>query len=194
MPGEMPAGRIRITMEHFLALTHDRPDKEKWELIDGVPIMMAPPSLVHQRISSNIRDMLNAGLAIAKPQWRADMEIGVLLPDDDRYSPEPDVTVIDTDVELGQIYATRFYFVAEVLSVNDKKWMLDLKTGYYRSHPNCVGVLFVRQDCLEADLHVREEDWTIRKLSSVLDRIDIPAIGDIGRLQDLYRHTPLFKS
>lgn len=192
MPGEMPAGRIRITMEHFLALTHDRPDKEKWELIDGVPIMMAPPSLVHQRISKNIERMLDARLLVSKPEWQADREIGVLLPDDERYSPEPDVTVIDADVELGQIYATRFYFVAEVLSNSDKQWMRELKITYYQSYPACVGILFVRQDRIEADLHVRAEGWTVRTLVVRADRIEIPVIGDIGRLEELYKSTPLF--
>ena len=55
MPGEMPAGRIRISMEHFQAMVQDRPDKEKWELIDGLPILKAQPSLVHQRISRSRR-------------------------------------------------------------------------------------------------------------------------------------------
>ena len=194
MPGEMPAGRIRISMEHFQAIVADRPDKEKWELIDGVPIMMAPPSLVHQRISKNIERLLDARLAASRPEWQADREIGVLLPDDDRYCPEPDVTVIDTNVELGQIYATRFYFIAEVLSPNDKLWMLELKTGYYQSHPACLGVIFVRQDRIEAELHVRNEGWTSRTLTARDDRIDIPVIGDIGRLEDFYRSTPLFTS
>ena len=192
MPGEMPVGRIRISMEHFLALTHDRPDKEKWELIDGVPIMMAPPSLVHQRISQNIERMLDARLLVSKPEWHADREIGVLLPDDERYSPEPDVTVIDAEVELGQIYATRFYFVAEVLSPNDKHWYLDLKTAYYQSHPDCLGLVFVRQDRIEADLHVRGERWSVRTLTARTDRIDVPTIGDIGSLEEFYKSTPLF--
>ena len=194
MPGEMPAGRIRISMEHFQAMVQDRPDKEKWELIDGLPILKAQPSLVHQRISRNIETLLNARLAEINSVWQADREIGVLLPNDERYCPVPDVTVIDAEVELGQIYATRFYFVAEVLSPNDELWMLELKTGYYQSHPGCLGVIFVRHDRIEAELHVRNEGWTSRTLTARDDRIDIPVIGDIGRLEDFYRSTPLFTS
>ena len=192
MPGEMPAGRFRVTMEQFHALRDERPKEEKWELIDGVPVMMPPPLLVHQRISSNVKDLLNAQLANAKPQWRADMEIGVLLPDDDRFNPEPDVTVIDADIEMGQLFATRFYFVAEVLSPSDRPHVLTAKLGYYQAHPNCVGVIFVRQDRIEAELHGRTDGWQVRKLQRRNDRIDIPVIGDIGPLEALYQHTPLF--
>ena len=192
MPGEIPAiGQFKVTLEQFHALRDERPKEEKWELIDGVAVMMPPPSLVHQRISSQIFVMLNSRLKKVKPEWRADIEIGVLLPKDEKFNPEPDVTVIDTDVELEQLYATRFYFVAEVLSTSDRKGVLAAKLGYYQAHPNCVGVLFVRQDRIEAELHVRQEGWSSRTLAARDDRIDIPVIGDIGRLADLYQFTPL---
>ena len=192
----------RMTLDAFHAFHNARPEREKWELIDGVAMMMPPPSLIHQRISSNLEAMLNAGLAGARPAWRADREIGVLLADDDRYNPEPDVTVIDTEIEIGQFYADRFYFVAEVLSDGnrpeqsaeaDKPVVLAKKLGYYQRHEHCRGVLIVRQDVVEADLHTRTPSgWTRHELRTPADRIVIPDIGDIGRLGDLYRHTPLF--
>ena len=194
MAGEMPVGQFKVTLEQFHALRDERPKEEKWELIDGVAVMMPPPSLVHQRISSQIFVMLNARLKQAKPDWRADMEIGVLLPKDEKFNPEPDVTVIDAEVEIDQLYATRFYFVAEVLSTSDRKPVLTAKLGYYQAHPNCVGVMFVRQDRIEAELHVRQAGWSSSTLRARTDRINIPVIGDIGRLDELYQHTPLIKS
>jgi Uma2 family endonuclease len=191
----------QLTLEQFHAFRDERPKEEKWELIDGVPMMMPPPSLVHQRISSNAERLLNAALARAKPAWQADRDIGVLLPEDERYNPEPDVTVIDAEIELGQIYAERFYFVAEVLSdANrpeqragaDMPQVLAAKIDFYRLHAHCRGMLIVHQDRVEAVLRTREAEGSIsRDLKAAADRIVIPDIGDVGRLGDLYRHTPL---
>ena len=43
-----------MTVEDFFAFTDARPDEEKWELIDGEPVLNATPSYVHQRIVGNI--------------------------------------------------------------------------------------------------------------------------------------------
>jgi hypothetical protein len=34
-----------LSIEAFRAFYHGRPDEERWELIDGVPMMMAPAHL-----------------------------------------------------------------------------------------------------------------------------------------------------
>lgn len=203
MPGDFIRRLPQFTLEMFHAFRDERPKEEKWELIDGVPMMMPPPSLIHQRISRNLEGLLNARLAVVRPKWSADREIGVLLPDDDRFNPEPDVTVIDTDIEIGQIYALRFYFVAEVLSSSDrpeqragsdKPIVLAAKLDYYRLHEHCRGVLIVHQDQVAADFHARTGAWSQRTLADPADRIVIPDIGDIGPLAALYRHTPLWRA
>jgi Uma2 family endonuclease len=40
-----------------------RPDEQHWELIEGVPVMMAPPTAAHQRIVTNLENLLNDALA-----------------------------------------------------------------------------------------------------------------------------------
>ena len=94
----------RLDMEAFHGLRDDRPRREKWELIDGRPVMMPPPALVHQRISGNLEALLNARFVLIKPEWRADREIGLLIPQDQKFNPEPDVTVIDAEIGMNQIY------------------------------------------------------------------------------------------
>lgn len=193
MMGEALNRNFQLTLEQFHTFRDERPEKEKWELIGGTPVMMPPPTLVHQRIAKNLERMLDARLAVAGLPWRADREIGILLVDDDRFNPEPDVTVIDADIALGQLYAERFYFVAEVLSENDKPKVLDLKKDFYSGHEHCRGILLVRQDRREAEFLVRDgANRSSRTLSEAGDRIVIADIGDIGPLVDLYRDTPLF--
>ena len=43
-----------LSIAAFRAWRDARPEKERWELIAGVPMMMAPPTHDHQRITSNL--------------------------------------------------------------------------------------------------------------------------------------------
>lgn len=193
MPGDFLRRAPQLTMEQFHAFRDERPKEEKWELIDGVPMMMPPPTLMHQRIARNLESLLNNHLRNARPEWQADREVGVWLKGDEKYNPEPDVTVIDAAIAMGQIYVERFYFVAEILSENDKKAVLDAKLAYYKEHEHNRCVLLVRQDQIGAQQHDRREDgsWTQRTLRSPQAPLTFPGIGTVGRLGDLYKHTPL---
>lgn len=193
MAGDYLRRGPHLTMEQFHALRDERPKHEKWELIDGIPAMMPPPTLIHQRIARNLEGMLNDRLVIAKPEWQADREIGVLIPGDETFNPEPDVTVIDAAVAIDQLYAERFYFVAEVLSRSDKPAVLAAKLAYYQQHEHCRGVMFIRQDRVEAELHCRNSSWIKLRLTDPAERIDLVDLGDIGRLGALYRNTPLWQ-
>jgi Uma2 family endonuclease len=193
MPGDFLRRMPQLTMEQFHAFRDERPKEEKWELIDGVPMMMPPPTLMHQRIARNLETLLNARLQETRPEWQADREVGIWLEGDEKYNPEPDVTVIDAAIAIGQIYVQRFYFVAEILSENDKKAVLEAKLGYYQTHVHNRCVLFVRQDRIGADQHDREPGggWSRRRLSKPEAPLTLTEIGTIGRLGDLYRFTPL---
>jgi Uma2 family endonuclease len=193
MPGDFLRRTPQLTMQQFHAFRDERPKEEKWELIDGVPMMMPPPTLVHQRIAANLDRLLNAHFERAKPEWRSDREVGVLLRGDERYNPEPDVTVIEAAIAMGQIYVERFYFVAEVLSESDKEAILEAKLAYYKHHEHNRCVLFVRQDRIGARQHDRQTDgsWRSHALRSPQAPLTFADIGTIGRLGDLYRFTPL---
>jgi Uma2 family endonuclease len=192
MPGDFLRRTPQLTMEQFHAFRDERPKEEKWELIDGVPIMMPPPTLVHQRIADNLNQLLNERLREVKPEWRAVRDAGVWLKGDEKYNPEPDVTVIDAAVSLGQIYAQRFYFVSEVLSASDKKAVVAAKLRYYQDHEHNRCVLFVRQDRIGAEQHIRQGGaWRARRLSSATAKLSFPEVGIVGRLGDLCEATPL---
>ncbi|NJO56229.1 MAG: Uma2 family endonuclease [Rhodospirillales bacterium] len=183
----------RLSMPVFHGFRDDRPKEEKWELIDGRPVMMAPPTLVHQRICKNITRLLDDKLVETRPEWEADGEIGLLLRADQKYNPEPDVTVIDADIALGERYVDRFYSVTEVLSPNDEEWVLDAKIGYYTAHEHCTSVMFVEQTAIGCRLWRRIGGvWQDAHLTDPAARLDLPEIGDIGALAACYRRTPLW--
>jgi len=65
-----------MTVEEYFAFTETRPDNEKWELIDGEPILNASPSRSHQTIPKKRRRQVPdpwAGEQIRMP-WRADAD------------------------------------------------------------------------------------------------------------------------
>ena len=58
-----------MTVKEFYAFTDTRPDDEKWELIDGEPILNASPSPVHQWIVRNILIALGNRERELKASW-----------------------------------------------------------------------------------------------------------------------------
>lgn len=184
----------RLTLEQFQAFYEDRPKSEKWELIAGVPVMMPPPRIVHQRIASNLSRLLMDACELLRPDWIPDREIGIVIPAEKEWNPEPDVTVVDTDIAIDQIYAPRFYMVAEVLSPNDKPSVLAAKRAWYKAHEHCLAVIFVEQERIGLEIEARadeESPWIKSTLENPDSVLTLPVLGNIGRLQDLYANTPL---
>jgi Uma2 family endonuclease len=184
--------RLNISIEAFRAFYESRPDEEHWELIDGVPMMMAPATKAHQRIASNLERLLNDALDSHNPAWAAYQRLGMnLRPVVDRYDPEPDVVVVDAEGGFDQRYVDRFYLAAEVVSDSDGA-RVQLKRDIYKKHPHCRCVLTVRQDRHEVRVDARSDSgWQV----SVLQQSDdVLALNDFGlrcTLADFDRGTPL---
>ena len=117
----------RMSGAEFRAFQETRPDPERWELIKGIPVMMVPPLIAHQRIAGNLERLLNDALAKHNPTRIAVHESGVELGNvvlekfGDDYRPEPDVIVLDADFESRQRFVERAYLVAEIVSDTDPR-------------------------------------------------------------------------
>src|SRR5262249_61936967 len=81
-----------MTVEEFYAFTDTRPDEEKWELIDGEPILNAAPTRMHQWIVRNIVLALGFRERELNAPWAVLPELGARVSKTDR--PEADVLVI----------------------------------------------------------------------------------------------------
>ncbi len=58
-----------MTIEEFLAFTETRPDEERWELIEGVPVLNASPVDYHQIVVTNIATRLMTKKHERKSLW-----------------------------------------------------------------------------------------------------------------------------
>src|ERR1041384_619635 len=121
-----------LSIEAFRTWLESRPENEHWELIAGVPMMMAPPTKAHQQIAGNLDHLLRAALEQHRPEWSSYHRVGPSLasvaPD---YDPEPDIVVIDTSAPDEERYFDRFYLAAEVVSASDRK-TVESKRGVYK--------------------------------------------------------------
>jgi hypothetical protein len=153
----------RMSVGQFRQFIEGRPDKERWELIDGVAMMMAPPTVAHQRIASNLERLLLDALDTHAPALTAFQAIGVNIgPAIQDYDPGSDVVVTDSSVEEAQDerYVDRFYLVAEIVSSNERV-DIDRKRSIYKLHDTCICILTVMQDRFEVRIDLRTDSgWS----------------------------------
>lgn len=182
-----------MSIAAFRSWLESRPERERWELIAGVPMMMAPPTKAHQRIVANLDDMLRDALKKYQPEWISYQSVGLnLAPVTPDYDPEPDVVVVDADPPgPDDRYSDRFYLAAEVVSTSDRK-TVESKRDVYKRHPDCRCVLVIQQDRFDVSLSVLiQSRWTEHRLTLPGDELVLEDFGLRCTLADLYRDTAL---
>jgi Uma2 family endonuclease len=184
----------RMSVELFRSFVEGRPDEEHWELIDGVAMMMAPPTLAHLIIAGNLQGLLNEAFESHALAMIAIQGAGVnVAPEVEDYDPEPDVVVIDTAVgeTAGERYAPRFHLAAEIVSASDRVEVVG-KREVYKLHDSCTCILTIQQDRFEVRVDLRRDaGWTDSTLTMSNDLLVLSDFGLHCKLKDLYRGTPL---
>jgi len=177
--------------EEFFAFTETRPDEEKWELIDGEPILNAAPSYSHQLIVFNLLMRLGEQARRSPGDWRALPGIGVRL--SDVSVPVPDVLIRPVKFIKG-VACDDMILAFEVLSSSTSKRDLRWKRSAYASLPTLRQYVVVAQATTEVISFERKDgagDFGERRLTGVDAALDLPAIGVWMSLSDLYRDVDL---
>jgi Uma2 family endonuclease len=180
----------KFSVEEFFALMESRPEEERWQLIDGVAMMMPPPTLVHQRIASNLALELNTHFRSNKPDLFAFQEVGLIVPEAELFRPEADVAVLDAMADY-ESYANKFYFVAEILSDSNTDKDIAVKRQRYLQHPDNLYFLVIEQKRVRIEVMARATGWSPTILEGLRATLDLPQLGFRGPITDLYRGTPL---
>jgi Uma2 family endonuclease len=178
----------KLTPDEFRTFTADRPREERWQLIDGVPFMMSPAMLPHQRIGANLMLLLNAALASRRPEMVAMQEVGLRVEMHPDTRVVADVAVVDFEVE-DALYGTRFYLAAEILSDSNTREHISRKREIYADAPTCLHVLIVSQRDFAVEVWSRSDGWKGRVFRSQNDTIQLTELGFSCRVADLYRGT-----
>lgn len=184
----VPARRdTRMRVVEYQEWVVSRPDHERWELIDGVPVLMAPSKDRHQRIVSNLMRALG-DLADARGCW-AVPGLGILSEAFDDYAPIPDV-VVRCGAELPDGYADDPLLIAEVLSPSTLVIDRGRKTEFYQSVPSLAVLLLVHQDEARVEVWRRAPDWTVQ-LAGPDTVIELPELGGTLPVSKVYARLTL---
>jgi Uma2 family endonuclease len=180
----------KFSVEEFFALMESRPEEERWQLIDGVAMMMPPPTLVHQRIASNLARALNNHFDTHPPDLFAFQEVGLIVPDAELFRPEADMAVLDASADY-ESYAKKFYFVAEILSDSNTDKDVAVKRQRYLQHPDNLYFVLVEQKRVHVEVLGRAAGWQSVQLGELNSVLALREFGFSIPLTALYRGTPL---
>jgi Uma2 family endonuclease len=186
-PAQPSSGTMDV--DEFMAFLETRPDNERWDLIEGVAVMMAPPSYAHQRIVYNFCSLLNKAFEAQRRDLFAYFDAGIRYPDVRNFQPQPDIVVVP-GVAGYNLYSERFQLVAEVLLPSNTRTEIDLKLRRYREAPDNLYAVVIEPRELMVEIHAKRENWRWSVLKQADDVIEMPEFGLRCFVIDLYRGTP----
>jgi Uma2 family endonuclease len=179
-----------MDVDAFMAFLETRPDKERWDLVDGVPVMMASASYAHRRIAHNLSELLNARFRMRDLALFAYVGTSVRSPTVRNFQSSPDVVVVP-GVASYDFYSERFQLVAEVLSPTNRRQEIDLKLRRYREAPDNLYAVVIEPREFLVEIYAKRSNWQPVTLTKADDPIEMPEFGMRCRAADLYVGTPL---
>ena len=187
-PARPSSGTMDVDM--FMAFLDSRPKEQRWHLIEGTAVMMAPPSLAHQRIALNLCDLLNRTFAARGRDLYAYHEIAIRLPGVVNFQPEPDVVVAPGTAGY-ELYAEDFRLVAEILSPSNSRTAIDLKLRRYRQAPGNHYAVIIEPREILVEVYAKTRSWEPVILRHPDNPIEMPEFDLRFAVGELYRGTPL---
>jgi len=181
-----------MNVEEYFAFTDTRPDNEKWELIDGEPVLNASPSGLHHKILKNLIFLL-AAIERQQPQsWEAIPGIGVRV--SNTSLPEPDVFILPAGTIARDPYSreTRDVIVTfEILSPSTAERDLHWKRAAYTGLPSLTHYVVIAQDAVDVVVFARDAGFAERHLRSLGESLELPSLGISLPLSEIYYETGL---
>jgi Uma2 family endonuclease len=179
-----------MDVDEFMAFLETRPDNERWDLIEGIAVMMAPPSYAHQRITRNLCELLNSAFSEQRLDLFAYFSAGVRNPGLRNFQPEPDVVVVP-GVAGKDLYSEKFQLTGEIMSPTNTRQEIDLKLRRYREGPDNLYVVVIEPSEFLVEIHARRESWQPKVLKQPDDIVDMPEFGLRCCVVEIYRGTSL---
>ena len=180
----------QMTIEDFLAFTDQRPDGERWELIEGVAVMNASPTDWHQTVCLNIGAELRAMKKASGAHWSPILDIGTRVPVSPKSLPRPDIIVKEGPM-IGKSFSDDALVLFEVMSKSntaaDRAW----RKRVYASVPNCQHYVSISMQTAEVVRHDRADGWIGTKFNGLAAKLSLPAINIVISLRDIYGSTPI---
>jgi Uma2 family endonuclease len=179
-----------MEVNEFMAFLETRPKEERWHLIEGIAVMMAPPNVARQWIARNFSELLNRSFAVQGRNLYAHREIAIRLPGLANFQPEPDVVVAPGPPGY-ELFYENFQLVAEILSPSNTRAEIGLKLRRYREAPDNLYSVVIEPREFLVEVHAKTRSWQPFTLKHPDERIEMPEFEFSCVLADVYRGTPL---
>jgi Uma2 family endonuclease len=159
------------------------PDHERWELLDGEPVLMSPQSERHQRVVSNL---LAKCRALGQRKGCAEYPgLGVLNDDVGDYAPIPDVLVRCGPVGKGG-YVTDPVLVAEVLSPSTAANDQGRKLEFYKTIASLRTILIIDPEDRRVENWTRHDNGWSKKITLGAGTVPLAALDSEIKLAEIY--------
>jgi Uma2 family endonuclease len=181
-----------MTVEEFYCFTDTRPDNEKWELIEGEPVLNASPSPTHQWIVKNLLIVLGNRERQLDASWAVLPGLGVRVSRTNR--PEPDVLIIPRATfssDPSKRDTNEVIAAFEILSPSTAERDLRWKRTAYTGMSSLTHYIVIAQDAVDVVVFARETGFTERRYRLLGDSLELPALGISLPLSEIYRDTGL---
>lgn len=174
-----------MTVEQFLAFCDGQTSHERWELIDGAPLMMTGGTAGHSLLIGNLFRALDP----AARQRGCRAMTSYLARISDKNAFEPDVLVQCGPIKPHDRHTGDPVIVVEVLSRSTLRRDRVLKFEHYRSLDALQQIVFVYQDSVRVESWLRQQgDWTNEPVLLLKreDQLAFPVLGASVLLADVY--------
>jgi Uma2 family endonuclease len=179
-------------MEIAEFLRWDGEGDTRYQLRDGVPVAMAPPSAAHSRLCGNLS--VDLGVALKRrPPCGVFVEAGLLSPTRSRTYHQADIAVSCAEQRLGEGVVADPIVVVEVLSPTTGNDDRRSKLFDYRAMPSVREVVLIDSQSVYCEVHRRQADgrWVADLLRDGDAVLRLDSIGFEAALGELYRNVPL---
>ena len=179
---------FRTTIEAFRAFIEDRPDDEKWELIDGEIVLNPTANNRHQMLVRNLLFELEGLRRKTAAPWNAIPGISTRHPQDQHSEPIPDVMIVPPTSEIFN-WTYDVLVVFETLSPFSLRRDMVHKKKFYTKIDSLSHYIVLAQDRREANIFSRANGFELRKIS--VGAIEMPELGVSLAMDEIYRDVPV---
>lgn len=174
----------RMTVAEFLRW-EDGTDA-RYELLDGLPVAMAPPAVAHGMLALRLGSRIDAALRLRSP-CIGQSEAGIAQPDRNDTCYIADLAVTCTPPARGQQLIEDPVLIVEILSPGTAAYDRQIKVADYRRIPSVQEILLINSASIFAEVLRREaERWITEIVQGRLARLSLTSIGLEVEMADLY--------
>jgi Uma2 family endonuclease len=174
----------KMTLDEFLHW--DDGTDQRYELIGGFPLAMAPPREVHGALAVRLASRIDAALSGRRP-CRASTAAGIIDPDQIDSFFGADIGVTCAPVDPRRQYLQEPILLVEILSPSTERHDRRIKIPAYQQIASVVEILVVDSDARYAALHRRQGDqWVIQISRGDAGVISLASIGIDIPMSELY--------